>query len=218
MLLKKVLKRVFSFIIFLLLIVNFHQVSAYTSNDGIILETVNGNNEGIFNKEKDGLWAPGNTKISEFVVYNNSLSDIKLEKISFSKRSDYVVDKENVIIKNSSVKISDEEGISLYEGSIESLLNKYKMINNGVTIKSGDNKKLLMTININEDLGNEAQVIEENLDFLLSYLKDNNGIEGNNKNSESLPETGVETYKVLLLFLGNILLISGVFMLKAKRF
>ncbi|MDU5111467.1 MAG: LPXTG cell wall anchor domain-containing protein [Clostridium sp.] len=211
MLLKKVLSRFFYFIILAMLIVNFNEATTYALSGEIIIETINGDNRGVFNKEKDGLWAPGNTKVSEFIVYNNSDTDIKLDNISFSKRLDYVVDKNNIVIKNSTTKIYEEEGNSLYEGNIEGLINKSEKIDEDIIIKSGDNKKFIMTMSITENLGNEGQGIEENLDFLINYTRINNEF------NKTLPKTGNGSEQLIFLLLGNFLVIGGILILKLKR-
>lgn len=199
------------FFIILIVIGNLYEVYADTTNSEVFLKNVNLNEQGIFNKEKDGLWEPGNTKVSEFIVYNNSDTDIKLDSISFVKSSDYVTDKSNIIIKNLTTEIYKEGGEYLYEGSIDEVINNSEKIKEDTIIKSGDNEKFIMKININGELGNEGQLIEENLEFLINYTK----VEG--KFNRSLPETGSKSGQVILIFLGSILIIGGVVTLKLKR-
>ncbi|MDZ7543160.1 LPXTG cell wall anchor domain-containing protein, partial [Clostridium perfringens] len=164
------------------------------------------------NEEKDGLWAPGDTKTNSFIVYNNSSNDIKLEIITFENNINYEGnDDKNILVKNSSIKITDENGKVLYTGSLENLFNKYEMINDDVIILSGENKKLNMTININENLGNEAQDVYENLKFLINYSNLNRYTNKNGGTNKNLPKTGSEINSSLLLGIGSLLLVEGIF-------
>lgn len=91
------------------------------------------------------------------------------------------------------------------------------MINDDVTIASGENKKLNMTININENLGNEVQDVYENLKFLINYSNLNRYTNKNSRIDKDLPKTGSEISSNLLLGIGALLLVEGIFILKRKK-
>jgi LPXTG-motif cell wall-anchored protein len=91
------------------------------------------------------------------------------------------------------------------------------MINDDVIILSGENKKLNMTININENLGNEAQDVYKNLKFLINYSNLNRYTNKNDRTNKNLPETGSEINSSLLLGIGSLLLVEGIFILKRKK-
>ncbi len=218
MLFKKLLNSVCLALVIVSLSKNIYETKAYSLQDGVVLEVVGEGYEGIFNEEKDGLWAPGDTKTNSFIVYNNSSNDIKLEMITFENNINYEGnDDKNILVKNSSIKITDENGKVLYTGSLENLFNKYEMINDDVIILSGENKKLNMTININENLGNEAQDVYENLKFLINYSNLNRYTNKNDRTNKNLPETGSEINSSLLLGIGSLLLVEGIFILKRKK-
>ena len=218
MLFKKLLNSVCLALVIVSLSKSIYETKAYSLQDDVVLEVIGESYESIFNKEKDGLWAPGDTKTNSFIVYNNSSNDIKLERVAFENNINYEGnDDKNILVKNSSIKITDESGKVLYTGSLENLFNKYEMINDDVRIPSGESKKLNMTININENLGNEAQDIYENLKFLINYSNLNRYTNKNSRINKDLPRTGSKISSNLLLGIGELLLFEGIFILKRKK-
>lgn len=218
MLFKKLLNSMCLALVIVSLSKNIYETKAYSLQEAVVLEVVGEDYESIFNKEKDGLWAAGDTKTNSFIVYNNSSNDIKLKMITFENNINYEGnDDKNILVKNSSIKITDESGKVLYTGSLKNLFNKYEMINDEVIILSGENKKLNMTININENLGNEAQNVYEDLKFLINYSNLNRYTDKNGGTNKNLPKTGGEINSSLLLGIGSLLLVKGIFILKRKK-
>lgn len=206
---KNILKRTFILSIILCI---FITVPSFAEN-------IN-NNINLYIKEnfKKDVYKPGDSDDLKFVLENNKDENIKIKSLYFSKRDNVLSDNFEEIAKNTNIIIKNNNKI-IVESLLEDLLDSSK---HELNIEAGPHKSLEfdMYINIDSNMGNEAQNIYQELYINTNYeIHNKYGYINNNSQANSgenddkfmseiiLPNTGEENnYYVLTICIMTLIL------------
>lgn len=203
--------------------------------------------EPTFNKNQ-GLWQPGKIESKEFYIKNNKNKNIIIDKIylSLDSSTNYITKKEvdisslefNELARNTVVNLN-YQGDVLFQGKLDNLLSE-----NGIVLYQelniNSNEKVLLNMNmkIDEEMGNDAQSLENIFNIGVGYKINNNKpinptppTEKPNKNlntslnpdmeaasgSDKLPQTGGIINSTSLMLFGVVTIGAG-FILNKKSY
>ena len=185
----------------------------------------------IFTNE-DGLWYPGRIESKDFAIGNNREEKIVVDRLSIELKSikdirnDIFLDKSSKefkeLSKNSIVKLTYEGNI-LFEAGLDEIISKNNIVlSREISIKPNEKAVLNMTIDMLEEMNNDAQGLENIFNIGVSYKVDDSEIKlpidstntvkpdtdlnGVNK----LPQTGGVINSVSLIAIGSLAIGVGV--------
>ena len=213
--------------------------SNVNSENGLVIKSVNGEDEGIFSK-KDGLWQSGEEKFNDFLVENNGNSNLNIRKIALKhiNLSNYEKNRDikefhkeyKELMDNSFITIKDKDE-ELYKSTLgEAIKEDVKALKHPLNLKSKEYKNLKIGFKLSEKVSNNIQALKEEFQLVATYDKDINKDEnkintsGDLKNTESLkdiflkmPKTGQVIGSMILILLGVISLILGVIFIRKSK-
>lgn len=183
--------------------------------------------EPTFTKE-DGLWYPGRVESKDFNLINNREENITVDKLYMKFKSCKDLKTNNTLnifnkkyrefVKNSTVKLTYKDQVLLEERLENLTLEKGIALNKEIKIEAGKAALLNMTIDMDEEMNNDAQNIESIFKIAVSYNVDGgsgisnpdeeSGIDKNNNGN--LPQTGSLINGESLLALGSIVVGAGI--------
>lgn len=185
----------------------------------------------IFTNE-DGLWYPGRIESKDFAIGNNREEKIVVDRLSIELnsikdiRNNIFLDKSSKefkeLSKNSIVKLTYEGNI-LFEAGLDEIISKNNIVlSREISIKPNEKAVLNMTIDMLEEMNNDAQGLENIFNIGVSYKVDDSEIKlpidstntvkpdtdlnGVNK----LPQTGGVINSVSLIAIGSLAIGVGV--------
>lgn len=196
----------------------------------------------IFTQE-DGIWHPGRVESKDFYITNNKKNDISIDKLYMELKLSKNLSNNQILdinskqfkelAKNSTVKLSSK-GKVLFEESLDNLLSKEGIVLlKEIEIKSSEKELLNMTIDMDEEMNNDAQVLENIFSIGVSYkindtkqpIKPDPPVKpptnpepsvkpdtGGSNESNKLPQTGGIINSASLLMIGTIAIGTGVFL------
>lgn len=211
-------------------------INAYAdSNNDISIDS-------IFGKE-EGLWYPGRIESKDFAIENNREKNILIDRLSIELK--LVKDLKNNIFldieskqfkelsKNTIVRVNYEDTM-LFEERLDELISKKDIVlSKGININPNDKEVLNMTIDILEEMNDDAQDLENIFNIGASYKVDDTIVEkpitpdkpinpepdipskpetnldGDLNLSNKLPQTGGMINSASLVVLGTIALGTG---------
>ena len=185
----------------------------------------------IFTNE-DGLWYPGRIESKDFAIGNNREEKIVVDRLSIELKSikdirnDIFLDKSSKefkeLSKNSIVKLTYEGNI-LFEAGLDEIISKNNIVlSREISINPNDKVVLNMTIDMLEEMNNDAQGLENVFNIGVSYKVDDSEIKppiGSTNPVESdtdvdgankLPQTGGVINSVSLIAIGSLAIGIGV--------
>lgn len=198
---------------------------------------------------EDGMWSPGSVESKDFHIENNSSSSIKIDRLYLKlKSSKNLKTNKNLDIKskqfkelanNSIVKLTYEETV-LFEDELVNLLSeKGIVLAKEIDIESNENALLNITIDMNEEMNNDAQSLENIFSIGIAYktnedkptnpespvkpddpnnpkppLKSDNIVDFDNDLGGNLPQTGGIINNISLITIGTITIATGVILNK----
>lgn len=211
-------------------------INAYAdSNNDISIDSIFGNEE--------GLWYPGRIESRDFAIENNREKNILIDRLSIELKS--VKDLKNNIFldmeskqfkelsKNTRVRVSYVDTI-LFEERLDELISKKDIVlSKGININPNDKEVLNMTIDILEEMNDDAQGLENIFNIGASYKVDDTIVEkpitpdkpinpepdipskpetnldGDSNSVNKLPQTGGIINSASLVALGTIAVATG---------
>lgn len=217
---------------------------AFTSNIIYANNEKNISIEPIFTKE-DGIWYPGRVDSKDFYITNNNESNINISKLNLKLelakdlKLNQIIDINSVKFKelssNSIVKLKYKENV-IFEDKLNNLLSeKGILLKEDIYIKSKEKALLNLTIDMDENMNNDAQSLENIFNIGVVYKIDDNElmkpippIEKPNKNpntslnqgiedgsgSGKLPQTGGILNSASLICIGTIAIGTGLILNK----
>lgn len=184
--------------------------------------------EPTFTKE-DGLWYPGRVESKDFNLTNNREENITVDKLYMKFKSCKDLETDNTLnifnkkyrefVKNSTVKLTYKDQVLLEERLENLTLEKGISLNKEIKIEAGKAALLNMTIDMDDEMNNDAQNIESIFKIAVSYKVDggsgiSNPDEDSGKdqdnNNGNLPQTGSLINGESLLALGSIVVGAGI--------
>lgn len=183
--------------------------------------------EPTFTKE-DGLWYPGRVESKDFNLINNREENIIVDKLYMKFKSCKDLKTNNTLnifnkkyrefVKNSTVKLTYKDQVLLEERLENLTLEKGIALNKEIKIEAGKKALLNMTIDMDEEMSNDAQNIESIFKIAVSYKVDGgSGISNpdeesvkDKNNNGNLPQTGSLINGESLLALGSIVVGAGI--------
>lgn len=179
------------------------------------------------------IWAPGRVESSKFYITNNEESSVSIDrlyiKLKSSKdlKSNEMLDINSRQFKelssNSNVKLNYKDKI-LFQDKLDNLLSeKGIVLSQEIDIKPNEKALLNMTIDMDENMNNDAQSLENIFSIGAAYKIDNDNLEkpdpGNPENPGThvdgstdgkLPQTGGIINSYSLLAIGTITIGTGI--------
>lgn len=154
---KKILSIFLSTLVISVASMRMEKVSAVPQKGDILIQSIHGPNEGIFS-DRDGLWQPGMEKTNEFVIINNSDSDIEFKELSIGNK--IINDTEAYKEFEEKTNISFlENGKLIYKGSVKDTFKKGDItLEDYIVVKAGEEKVLEMAIETLSSMSNIANV------------------------------------------------------------
>lgn len=185
--------------------------------------------EPTFTKE-DGLWYPGRVESKDFNLINNREENIIVDKLYMKFKSCKDLETNDTLnifnkkyrefVKNSTVKLTYKDEVLLEERLENLTLEKGIELNKEIKVEEGKAALLNMTIDMDEEMNNDAQNIESIFKISVSYkVDDGSGIskpdeeidkDKDNNNKGNLPQTGGLINGESLLALGSIVIGTGI--------
>lgn len=217
-------------------ILSITTINAYGDNGSISISNA-------FTYE-DGMWSPGSVESKDFHIENNSSSSIKIDRLylklksSKNLKTNQILDIKSKQFKelanNSIVKLTYEE-IVLFEDELVNLLSeKGIVLAKEIDIESNENALLNITIDMNEEMDNDAQSLENIFSIGIAYktnedkptnpespvkpdepnnpkppLKSDNIVDSDNDLGGKLPQTGGIINNMSLIAIGTITIVTG---------
>lgn len=200
--------------------------------------------DSTFTKE-DGIWYPGRVDSKDFYITNNNESNINISKLNLKLESakdlklNQIIDINSVKFKelssNSIVKLKYKENV-IFEDNLNNLLSeKGVFLKEDIYIESKEKALLNLTIDMDENMNNDAQLLENIFNIGVVYQIDDNdlikpmpptekpnknpntslnqGIEGDSS-SDKLPQTGGILNSASLICIGTIVIGTGLILNK----
>lgn len=142
--------------------------------------------DSIFGKE-EGLWYPGRIESKDFAIENNREKNILIDRLSIELKS--VKDLKNNIFldieskqfkelsKNTIVRVNYENTMLFEERLDELIFKKDITLSKQINIKPNDKVVLNMTIDMLEEMNNDAQGLENIFNIGVSYKVDDTIVE-----------------------------------------
>ena len=132
----------------------------------------------------DGLWYPGRIESKDFSIRNNRKEKIIVDRLYIELnsikdiRNNVFLDKSSKeykeLSKNSIFKLTNNGNI-LFEGELDEIISKNNIVlHNEISINPNEKAVLNMTIDMLEEMNNDAQGLESVFNIGVSYKVDEN--------------------------------------------
>ncbi|MGL4570491.1 MAG: hypothetical protein ACRCVJ_05465 [Clostridium sp.] len=179
---------------------------------------------------------PGKSEDISLYIENNDENVVKVETIYMELKSCKDLETNEMlsvsskqvaeVLENSTAKLIYEEKV-LFEDKLKKLANEKKIVlPNKIDIKPKEKEILSLVISSNEEMGNDAKSLEVIFSMGTKYKMDTDIIDPSGKDDEttgkddnssidSLPKTGIEFNKFILLGLGAIGV--GINLMRSKK-
>ncbi|MGL6106959.1 hypothetical protein [Romboutsia sp.] len=169
------MKKIITKITIMALVILNSSMNLYAENKEIYIDP-------IFTSD-NGIWYPGKSEYKEFYISNNKEEDIKIYRLYIEFKScknletNQMLDRNskqfNELSENSTVKLRYKGNI-LFEDKLGNLLSKKGIVlSQEINIKSNGKALLNMTIEMNEEMNNDAQALENIFRIGVAYKIDN---------------------------------------------
>lgn len=208
------------------LVIAFIPMNIHASNkDDVLIDQ-------IFTREQ-GVWYPGRVESKDFYIRNNKENNISIDRLyirlEYSKdlKTNQLLDIDSNQFKevsiNSTVKLHYKDKI-LFQDKLDNLLSEEGIVlDQEIDIRSNEKVLLNMTIDMDENMNNDAQSLENIFSIGVAYKIDNDNLEnpdpGNPENPGThvdgntdgkLPQTGGIINSYSLLAIGTITIGTGI--------
>ena len=187
--------------------------------------------DNAFTIESDGLWEPGRIESKDFYINNHQENDITIDRFYITlKSSEYFKTGEKLDInskkfkefaKYSTVTLKHEDTVLFKEKFEDILADKEVEISKDIDIKGKDKELLNMTIDMDLEMGNNAQalnnVFEIGVAYTMEELPGNPEKPSDDNTIDKLPQTGGDSSRILLIAGGVIAIVLSIILIKKSN-
>jgi hypothetical protein len=192
--------------------------STYSENNVIFLNDKGEKSAALFN-ECDGLWGPGTTKSKKFFMENTSRYDFTFENLKvnlgLTDFNNIKIEENNKIygefLKSINLVLSDESGV-LYEGRFIDLFHGINVNGLKITVPANSKKLLNIKLTMDKSSGNSLQALIGKSEISVVGHSIGNGNGG-----ETLVQTGSILDFKMLIGIGMVIFLVGLFILIKKK-